>query len=147
MSYLLEMKGKLIMIIQDKENKWSGLLQHILNTMLLMLAAILTLFLTREIFIIFDSLLIDDETVSYLYFAEGILVFFLYFEFLSLVVKYFSNGFHFPLRYFIYIGITAILRLIIIDHEEAWKTLAYSLSILTLVVSLYIAQKEDMKDT
>lgn len=141
------MKGKLIMIIQDKENKWSGLLQHILNTMLLMLAAILTLFLTREIFIIFDSLLIDDETVSYLYFAEGILVFFLYFEFLSLVVKYFSNGFHFPLRYFIYIGITAILRLIIIDHEEAWKTLAYSLSILTLVVSLYIAQKEDMKET
>ncbi|MUT68747.1 phosphate-starvation-inducible protein PsiE [Paenibacillus sp. NEAU-GSW1] len=131
----------------DNGSKWADVLQFLLNIMLLALGAILVLFLVREIVVIFDSLLIDNETVSYMYLAEGILVFFLYFEFISLVVKYFSSNFHFPLRFFIYIGITAILRLIIINHEEAWTTLAYSLSILVLVIALYIAQKKSMRDT
>lgn len=41
-----------------------------------------------------------------------------YFEFIALIVKYFQSGFHFPLRYFVYIGITAIVRLIIVDHKS-----------------------------
>lgn len=46
------------------------------------------------------------------------MVYFLYFEFIALIVKYFQSGFHFPLRYFVYIGITAIVRLIIVDHKS-----------------------------
>ncbi len=51
--------------------------------------------------------------------VEGLVVYFLYFEFIALIVKYFESGFHFPLRYFVYIGITAIVRLIIVDHVVA----------------------------
>ena len=39
---------------------------------------------------------------------------FLYFEFLTMIAKYYQSGLHFPLRYFIYIGIAAIIRLIIL---------------------------------
>ncbi|KGA66041.1 phosphate-starvation-inducible E family protein [Yersinia enterocolitica] len=71
---------------------------------------------------------------------EGIVIYFLYFEFIALIVKYLESGYHFPLRYFIYIGITAIIRLIIVDHENPIDTLIYSGSILLLVVTLYFSQ-------
>lgn len=76
--------------------------------------------------------------VAYITFLEEIINFFLFFEFLSLVVKYFKNNFHFPLRYFIYIGITAIIRLIIVSHESAIDLFLWSSAILALVISLVL---------
>ncbi len=86
----------------------------------------------------------NQETSSYML-IEGIVIYFLYFEFIALIVKYFESGYHFPLRYFIYIGITAIIRLIIVDHENPIDTLIYSGSILVLVVTLYLANTERLK--
>jgi protein PsiE len=76
---------------------------------------------------------------------EVIVIWFLYFEFIALIAKYFESKFHFPLRYFIYIGITAIIRLIIVDHEKPFSTLIYALAILVLLVSLYIANSHLLK--
>ena len=78
---------------------------------------------------------------SYQNFIEEIVVFFLYFEFVALIVKYFKNNYHFPLRYFIYIGITAIVRLIIVQHNNPYSVLIWSGAILLLVISLAIAEK------
>ena len=78
---------------------------------------------------------------SYQNFIEEIVVFFLYFEFVALIVKYFKNNYHFPLRYFIYIGITAIVRLIIVQHDNPYNVLIWSGAILLLVISLAIAEK------
>lgn len=78
---------------------------------------------------------------SYQNFIEEIVVFFLYFEFVALIVKYFKNNYHFPLRYFIYIGITAIVRLIIVQHDNPYSILIWSGAILLLVISLAIAEK------
>lgn len=78
---------------------------------------------------------------SYQNFIEEIVVFFLYFEFVALIVKYFKNNYHFPLRYFIYIGITAIVRLIIVQHDNPYSVLIWSGAILLLVISLAIAEK------
>ena len=78
---------------------------------------------------------------DYTHLIEEIIVFFLYFEFIALIVKYFKNKFHFPLRYFLYIGITAIIRLIIVNHEETSKILVWSTAILVLVISLAITEK------
>ena len=83
---------------------------------------------------------------NYQHFVEGILVFFLYFEFVALIVKYFKNNYHFPLRYFIYIGITAIIRLIIVQHDDPKSVLIWAGAILLLVISLAIAEKFIKKD-
>ena len=72
---------------------------------------------------------------------EELITFFLYFEFIALIVKYFKNNFHFPLDFFLYIGITAIVRLIIIDHESAIDNLIWSVAILVLVCSLVLVEK------
>ena len=53
-------------------------------------------------------------------------MFFLYFGFIGLIVQYFKSGYHFPLRYFIYAGITAMLRLIIVNHESSVDTILFA---------------------
>lgn len=82
---------------------------------------------------------------NYYEFTEELLVFFLYFEFIALIVKYFKTNFHFPLRYFIYIGITAVIRLIIVDHDDAKNTFWWSIAILVMVGSLLIANSKLLK--
>lgn len=123
----------------------SVIIQRIMNVFLLGLAAILTLFLGRETYHLALVLFVNnDESSSYLL-IEGIVIYFLYFEFIALIVKYFSSGYHFPLRYFIYIGITAIIRLIIVDHKSPYDTLVYACAILVLVVTLFLANSERLR--
>ena len=78
---------------------------------------------------------------TYSLLIEELITFFLYFEFIALIVKYFKNNFHFPLDFFLYIGITAIVRLLIIDHESAFDNLIWSLAIFILVCSLVLVEK------
>ena len=78
---------------------------------------------------------------TYSLLIEELITFFLYFEFIALIVRYFKNNFHFPLDFFLYIGITAIVRLLIIDHESAFDNLIWSVAILVLVCSLVLVEK------
>ena len=78
---------------------------------------------------------------TYSLLIEELITFFLYFEFIALIVKSFKNNFHFPLDFFLYIGITAIVRLLIIDHESAFDNLIWSVAILVLVCSLVLVEK------
>ena len=78
---------------------------------------------------------------TYFSIIEELITFFLYFEFIALIVKYFKNNFHFPLDFFLYIGITAIVRLLIIDHESAFDNLIWSVTIFVLVCSLVLVEK------
>lgn len=114
-------------------------LQMILNIGLVCLSIILIIFLGRQTFDLARMLLNAGEQSSTYLLIAGIVTYFLYFEFIALIVKYFQSGYHFPLRYFIYIGITAIIRLIVVDHENPLDTLCYSAAILILVVTLWLA--------
>ena len=78
---------------------------------------------------------------TYSLLIEVLITFFLYFEFIALIVKYFKNNFHFPIDFFLYIGITAIVRLLIIDHESAFDNLIWSVAIFVLVCSLVLVEK------
>ena len=95
----------------------STILQTVLNLGLLSLGLILVVFLGKETVHLADVLFAPEQTSKYAL-VERLVVYFLYFEFIALIVKYFQSGFHFPLRYFVYIGITAIVRLIIVDHKS-----------------------------
>ncbi|WP_067704532.1 MULTISPECIES: phosphate-starvation-inducible protein PsiE [unclassified Erwinia] len=121
------------------------ILQMVLNIGLIMLACILVVFLGRETFHLANVLLNTGEQTSSYLLIDGIVIYFLYFEFIALIVKYFQSGYHFPLRYFVYIGITAIIRLIIVDHENPLDTLAYAVAILILVITLWLANSNRLK--
>lgn len=113
------------------------LLQAVLNISLVFLALILSVLLVQEL-IIFSKILLQEENIDYQLFLANILLFFLYFEFITMIVKYFKEDYHFPLRYFLYIGITAMIRLIIVDHDHPINTLLYSLVILILIIGYFI---------
>jgi protein PsiE len=114
------------------------ILQWTLNSVLIALAVVLSVALIKETYQFFTYLFLS-ENASYYHLLEGILVFFLYFEFIALIIKYFQAHYHFPLRYFVYIGVTAIVRLIIVSHDNPHSVLLYAIAILVLVSALYIA--------
>jgi protein PsiE len=120
-------------------------LQWVLNVGLLSLAIILIVFLGKETIHLANVLFNTGEQASSYLLIEGIVIYFLYFEFIALIVKYFQSGYHFPLRYFVYIGITAIIRLIIVDHKNPFDTLCYSAAILMLVITLWLANSNRLK--
>ncbi|MFS1538363.1 MAG: phosphate-starvation-inducible protein PsiE [Candidatus Phlomobacter fragariae] len=117
----------------------SRILQWIISFSLLLLAVILIIFLMKETFtlalLLFQS---TNPTQTYLL-LEGIVNYFLYFEFIALIIKYFNSLYHFPLQYFVYIGITAIIRLIIVEHKDPFSVLIYAISILVMVLALYLS--------
>ena len=123
----------------------ANILQWVLNIGLIVLAAILAVFLGKETCNLVTVLFHRGEEQSAYLLIEGIVIYFLYFEFIALIIKYFQSGYHFPLRYFIYIGITAIVRLIIVDHKDPLDTLIYSAAILLLVVTLWLANSRRLK--
>lgn len=104
------------------------ILQNVLNLGLLTLGLILVVFLGKETVHLADALFAPEQASKY-ELVEGLVIYFLYFEFIALIVKYFKSGLHFPLRYFVYIGITAIVRLIIVDHKTPMDVLLYSAAI------------------
>ncbi|MBF0784951.1 phosphate-starvation-inducible protein PsiE [Muribacter muris] len=123
--------------------KWiSEIFQWILNLSLLAAGVILAYALFSEAASLVELLLSHSEKFQI---VEKIVVFFLYFEFLALIVQYFKYNYHFPLRYFLYIGITAMVRLIIVDHSNAVHTLLFALAILVMIIALYIVHTERLR--
>ena len=114
------------------------ILQYALNTALIFLAITLCVLLAKEIIYFFQLAFYNQELKIHYELLERILIFFLYFEFIAMIVKFFKEDYHFPIRYFLYIGITAMIRLIIVYHKNPVHTLLYACSILVLILSFYI---------
>jgi protein PsiE len=123
----------------------SKYMKRLLSYLLLALVLILSGFLLRTTWVLITILVNNHSNYDSHEMIGAIIVWFLYFEFIALIAKYFESKFHFPLRYFIYIGITAIIRLIILNHENPTGTLIYSLAILVLLGALYISNTRLLK--
>ena len=122
----------------------SRLRQLFLSGVLFILGGILSVLLLMSTWNLISLVFVAHE-LSGAEILGSIVTWFLYFEFLALIAKYYQSGLHFPLRYFIYIGITAIIRLIILYHDDPMHTLIFSISILVLVVALYLANTKLLK--
>jgi protein PsiE len=125
-----------VMKSKTKNLSVSNILQLILNISLILLGIVLCSLLLKELYYLCSVIFLKHS--NFHNFLEQILFFFLYFEFISMIIKYFRDHYHFPLRYFIYIGITAIIRLIIVDHNNPKNTLLYAVVILTLIIGYFI---------
>lgn len=114
------------------------LLHMVLNSSLFLLAIALIYLLGKEGFHLLQLALFGGTSDTHTALLVGILTFFLYFEFLSMILKYYQEDYHFPLRYFMYVGITATVRLIVVDHKDGSQTLYFAGTILLLVISYAI---------
>ncbi len=57
---------------------------------------------------------------------------------MSLVREYFIKDAHISMESFLYIGVTALIRAILVYHDQTMKTLLLALSIGILVVALTV---------
>ncbi|MFS7297958.1 phosphate-starvation-inducible protein PsiE [Carnobacterium divergens] len=138
-----------MIIMEHEQNKLTlkiakGL-RFILNISLSILGLVLAYCIAKEVVYIF-LMIAKSGFNDYYVLIQEVLVFFLYFEFISLVVKYFESNYHFPLDYFIYIGITAIVRIIITDHGSPWDTLILACAIVVLLIALVIVNRHSLDD-
>ncbi|QPB43531.1 phosphate-starvation-inducible protein PsiE [Rodentibacter haemolyticus] len=120
----------------------TNILKIILSTALIALAIVLTIALAKITYSL-ALMVISPSTVVPYALAEQAVMFFLYFGFIGLIVQYFKSGYHFPLRYFIYSGITAMLRFIIVIHESALDTILFAGAILIMVIALCLILYSD----
>lgn len=116
----------------------SQAMQIFLSGALFVLGAVLSVLLLMSTWNLILLVFVAHEVSSNEILAS-IVTWFLYFEFLALISKYYQSGLHFPLRYFIYIGIIAIVRLIILYHDDPMNTLIFSVAILVLLGGLWLA--------
>ena len=119
-----------------------GILKVVLSTALIALAIVLVIALAKITYSLALMVINPSSVVPYAV-AEEAVMFFLYFGFIGLIVQYFKSGYHFPLRYFIYAGITAMLRLIIVNHESASETILFAGAILIMVIALCLILYSD----
>ncbi|WP_026677771.1 phosphate-starvation-inducible protein PsiE [Fictibacillus gelatini] len=127
-----------------KKGKWLiQLYQMMLNTALILLSFLLGYFLFRELYYIFNDVFFANRNVHEIF--SKILVFFLYFGFISMIVQYFREDYHFPLRYLLYIGITAAIRFIIVNNGEPIQNLWLSVVIFVLTISYIILPPAEAK--
>jgi protein PsiE len=125
--------------------KWGKLMQYgiiihfvtkfakaIINTTLIVLLLLLSFLMLKQIYYVGVYAFYDSKNVHLI--LEQMLNFFLYFAFFSMIVVYYKNGSHFPLRYLIYIGITATVRFIIVNRSNAMQNLLLSMVILVLIL-------------
>lgn len=117
--------------------------QFVLNAALIILSLILGYFLFRELYYILNDALSGNTNVHEI--LEKVLVFFLYFGFISMIIRYFIENYHFPLRYLLYIGITSTIRFIITNNGNSLQNLWLSLVILVLMIS-YIMLTPKLKN-
>ncbi|PTG65211.1 phosphate-starvation-inducible protein PsiE [Staphylococcus cohnii] len=122
---------------------FTKLLFLLLNLCIALLAIILIVFLFKEIIEMINSFLIK-KTVKYNYVIEKMLVAFMHIEFIILIIQYFKRNYHFSLQFFIYVGITAVIRFIIVEHYNAIETMILSLTIVVLIVALYLLKKTSL---
>ena len=113
----------------------TGILKIVLCSALIALAVVLIIALAKITYSLAMMVLNTSSVVPYDV-AEQAVMFFLYFGFIGLIVQYSKSGYHFPLRYFIYAGITAMLRLIIVNHESSVDTILFAGAILIMVIAL-----------
>lgn len=86
---------------------------------------------------------------------EKAFIMFLQIEIIAAIKIYFAQRFHFPLRFILYIGITDIIRHIIIELDDAQKVLLYAIALVLTIGGLSILElknnwlerhREDRKD-
>ncbi|MEH7452992.1 phosphate-starvation-inducible protein PsiE, partial [Gottfriedia acidiceleris] len=83
-----------------------------------------------------NDILLGNKNVHQIF--SKVLIFFLYFGFISIIVQYFKENYHFPIRYLLYIGITATIRFIIVNNGESAHNFWLAIIILVLTISYII---------
>lgn len=118
--------------------KTSRLLQSVLVIAMSLLGILLIILLFREFIPITQNLLSPSIAKSNADILDELIVFFLFFEFIAMIVSALRNHGHMSINFLMELGITALLRSLITAHSTPWETLGSSAAILILIIAMVI---------
>ena len=73
--------------------------------------------------------------------TDGSLMLFLFFEIIVIAKEYYVKDAHLSIETFLFVAITALVRVILIKHDNYIETLTLSLSVLILILTLVFYRK------
>lgn len=94
-----------------------GCMRRMVSYMLLLLSGLLFVFAVREMILLATIISVPAGWDEHAFWGR-VYNLFMALEFVFMVIKYFEENYHFPLRYILYIGITSVTRAMIIDHDH-----------------------------
>ena len=119
----------------------TGAIMQVLSLICISLLGLaLVYFMVDELIAVVKISTITTDT-DYYNLLEGVVTFFLFFEFVAMVINILRNGGHISVNFLLGLGITALVRWLITEHEKSLDDLIVSLAVLALVVSTILLAK------
>lgn len=127
--------------LDDLEEKMIIFLSRI-SYIALMFAGLVILFLLfREVYNMIVLSFHSSEPEGYYAVLESILSFFIFFEFLTLIVMSLKRKGTVSLIFLLSLGITALIRFLIIYHEQLMGVVLIAIAILLLIIGIIILKR------
>ena len=119
---------------------YKKVLEKIIKSFLFILGILIVIYLARDLIEVFKVIMTAQMKGSLVGISDFILAFFMLFEFIVMIIKYIEDTHNIPIKYLVIISITAILRQLLVVHDNGLQTLLLTLSILILVVVLFVIE-------
>ncbi|UUV99332.1 phosphate-starvation-inducible PsiE family protein [Vagococcus luciliae] len=122
------------------EEKLMRLLSLTMNVFLSILAMLIVIYMGFDLVNIFKLIFIHGDVGAIDSIADYILGFFMLFEFIIMTLQYVDDAHNIPIKYLVLISITAILRQLLVVHNNGGQTLLLTIAILILTLTLYLLE-------
>ena len=123
------------------ELKFANLLSKISFMLLMVVGLLMVYFLFREFYNLVLLAFLSESEVHYYDILESILSFFIFFEFLTLIITSLRNKGHVSLIFLLSLGITSLIRLLLTYHERLVGVLLIASAILILIIGVFVLKK------
>ncbi len=123
------------------ELKFANLLSKISFMFLMVVGLLMVYFLFREVYNLVLLAFLSESEVHYYDILESILSFFIFFEFLTLIITSLRNKGHVSLIFLLSLGITSLIRLLLTYHERLVGVLLIASAILILIIGVFVVKK------
>lgn len=108
---------------------------------LIFIALIISVQLVRELYDLVSLTFSFKSGQMYYEILENILSFFIFFEFLTLIITSIKNRGHVSLIFLLSLGITSLIRVLLTNHDSFIELLIISVSILLLIIGCILLQR------
>ena len=125
---------------------YKEILSKVVKVFLAILAILILIYMSRELIEVFKIVISPQIDGSLAKISDLILTFFMLFEFIVMIIKYIEDSHNVPIKYLVIISITAILRQLLVIHDDGLQTLFLTFSILILVSVLYVIELVKIKE-
>ena len=121
--------------------KISKLFEYLLDIAMFVIGILMFGLLIKQMIIVSQLILLPDFTENLPEITDAALMLFLFFEIIVIVKEYYVKDAHLSIETFLFVAITALVRVILLKHDNYIETLSLSFSVLVLIITLVFYRK------